>query len=351
MAINPWRSVRITGKRLADLCHRLAISLEAGVDIRKVWQREAENARGPHKAAFESIRDGVARGDSLTESINDTGLFPRLFCEMTEVGEQTGGLPDVYHRLSNHYQHAHERGRKFKQRLAWPLLELSAAVVIVGLMIAVLDMVGLTTLDGDPIDILGLGFTGGQGLLAYVVLVSIAVGTLSLLYLLARSGGLFSQLLQQLAMRIPGVGDSLQKIALARIAWALHLTLNVEMDLRRLAPLVLRASGSNFYERHSKQVTQAVGSGQTLHEAFSATGAFPYHFLDAVETAEESGQIVESMGRLSKQYEQEAESAMQTLATIASFAIWGGIMLVIAFMVIRMFQVVYLDRINEALAM
>ena len=112
-------------------------------------------------------------------------------------------------------------------------------------------------------------------------------------------------------MRLPGIGSSLEKIALSRLAWALHLTLNVEMDLRRVVPLVLRATGNDHYIRHTDQIVADVAAGHPLHVAFARSGAFPATFIDALAVAEESGQTVESMDRLSKRYEEEAEDGRQ----------------------------------------
>ncbi len=340
----------LTGKRLADLCHRLAISTESGIDIRRTWEREAQAASGGVGKAFALVHQGVASGDSLSVSLARTGgLFPRLFLEMVDVGEQTGTLSEVLHRLSDHYQRQHEMTRDFRRRLAWPMLQLGGAAVIIGILLGVLGALGAQRLNGEPIDVLGLGVTGMDALALYIeILVGLALGFFVLLHLIRR-GGLWLRPVQHLVMAIPGIGPALEKLCLARLTWALQLMLNVEMDLRRLVPLALRSTGSDYYTSHSKEITAAVAAGSPLHGAFASAGVFPPHFLDALYVAEESGQMVESMTRLSKQYEQEADSAIETLSTILSFAIWGGVMLLVAVLVVRLFKVLYVDMITDAL--
>ena len=70
----------------------------------------------------------------------------------------------------------------------------------------------------------------------------------------------------------------------------------------------------------------------------------------ALAVAEESGQLVESMGRLSRRYEEEAESAVKTLATIFGFLIALLVMTLITLMIFRIASF-YLGTINEALEM
>lgn len=341
---------RLSGKPLADLCHRLAISAESGIDIRRTWQREAEAARGQTKQAYRSVYDGVSAGDSLSVSLARTGrLFPRLFLEMVHVGEQTGSLPGVLHRLSDHYQGQAEMARDFRRQLAWPVIQLVAAVVIIGVLLMVLAALGAKTLNGDPIDVLGLGVTGTAAVSRYIQIVVFCMLLGFGLLAAIRRGVLNTRPLQRMVMRVPVVGPAVEKICLARLAWALHLTLNVEMDLRRLVPLALRSTGNDYYISRTKEITAAVAAGSPLHEAFTATGIFPPHFLDALYVAEESGQIVESMSRLSRQYQEEADHAIATLSKVLGFLIWAGIAAVIVVMIFRLFKVLYVDAINDAM--
>ena len=72
--------------------------------------------------------------------------------------------------------------------------------------------------------------------------------------------------------------------------------------------------------------------------------------MDAVRVGELSGTETESLDRLSVQYQERAKSALNTIATVASIVIWLGVMMLIAFMVMRIaLQVfgVYYDAIEE----
>jgi len=47
--------------------------------------------------------------------------------------------------------------------------------------------------------------------------------------------------------RIPGIGGPLQTLALSRLAWTLHLTMNTSMDVRRSLALSLRSTQNARY--------------------------------------------------------------------------------------------------------
>jgi type IV pilus assembly protein PilC len=343
-------SPRISSKDLGELSHRLAVETESGIDIRRTWKREVGSARPRIRGDFQHISDSVNRGESLSVAIAGTGqLFPPLFREIVDVGEKTGTLGRVFHRLSAHYRKVVEMQRLFLMSIAWPMIQLAMAIAVIGLLIWVLGIVA-TRNNGEPIDILGLGLIGNRGLLIYTNFV-IAVGLcIAGLVIAFRRGVFWLRPLQHLAMKIPALGGSLEKLALARLTWALHLTMNVEMDLRQLVPLVLRSTGNDYYIQHTDQATKLVATGHPIHEAFAATGAFPADFIDALEVAEESGAVVESMERLSKRYDDEAQSALKILTVFAGVAVWLLVMGLIILLIFRIFGF-YLGTINEAINM
>ncbi|MEM8865183.1 MAG: type II secretion system F family protein, partial [Planctomycetota bacterium] len=208
---------------------------------------------------------------------------------------------------------------------------------------------GTTRINGEPLDLLGFGVGGWAAVTLYVqILIGCTVLVLGLI-VGVRRGIVSLKPLQRWLLRVPKVGACIEKICMARLAWVLHLTLNVEMDLRQMVPLALRATGNDYYQQFSPSITKLVASGQPLHVAFGLAGPFPVHFIDALEVAEESGQISESMARLSAQYEQEAQASLRTLTTLLGAIIGGIIAVVIGAMIIRFVQVVYLDTLNDAL--
>ena len=340
---------QLSSKALAELCHRLAVETDAGIDIRRTWQREAESARGRFQPYFANVRDAVAKGDSLSMALARTGsVFPPLFLEMADVGEQTGTLGRVFHRLESHYRHQVHAQRVFLGAIAWPMLELAFAVVVIGILIWVLGIVARRS--GKTIDVLGFGLVGTPGLIIYANFIIVVGLCVTGLVVAMRRGVLWTRPLQRWLIQLPGVGGALQRIALARLTWALHLTLNVEMDLRRVVPLVLRATGNDHYIRHSDEIVRYLAAGDPLHLAFARSGAFPRDFIDALAVAEESGRLVESMDRLSRRYEEEAEAATKTLAVIMGFAVGGIVMGIIVILIFRLAGF-YLGTINEALEM
>jgi type IV pilus assembly protein PilC len=341
---------QLSNKALAELCHRLGVEHDAGIDIRRTLQRETEISRGRLRSYFAGIRDAVNRGDTLSEAFARTGkVFPQLFLEMTRVGEQTGTLGKVYGRLETHYRRQVKAERVFLGAIAWPLIELSMAILVIGGLIWILGIVAQRN-NGQPIDVLGFGLYGNRGLFIYTCFVIAAGCGVAAVAGGIRRGMLWTRPLQRAVIALPAVGNALERVAMARLTWALHLMLNVDVGLRRVVPLALRATANDYYARHSDDIVKSVTQGESISYAFARTGAFPRDFIDSLSAAEESGRIVESMGRLSDRYEEEAEAAVRTLSTVLGFVVGAIVMSFIVFLIFRLANF-YIGTINEAVHM
>ena len=342
-------SPRISTGALSQLCRRLATSLEAGVDVRTVCAREAEHATGlAARPRFRAISEAVNRGDSLSEALEDSGdYFPGLFREMTLVGERTGHLGEIFGRLADHYDEQIRRRRIFLVAISWPMVELSIAVVVIGLFIWILGIIGDSGKIPDP---LGFGL-GNEGLFNYVMFLA-AIGAVIFFVVYAlRRGVVWTQPIQRAVLRIPVLGKAVETMCLARMAWSLHLTMSTDMDVRQSLRLSLRSARNARYTAHMRSVDDSIVSGSSIHEAFLETGDYPSEFLDNLEVGEESGNLAESMATLSRQYQDRADAAMKVITMLAGLGVMLMVFAIIIFLIFSIFINMYMPPINETLDM
>jgi type II secretory pathway component PulF len=345
-------SPRISTSELARLCRRLATSLEAGVSLRTVWDREAKHAPGMRsRSRFRAISEAVNRGESLADAFAETGdYFPELFRDLALVGEKSGHLAESFVRLAEHYEEQIKLRRILLVASTWPAIELFLSLGVIGFLIWIMGPINSSFNRGNqkPIDPLGLGLMGTSGLAVYLTFLGMVALGLFLVYQAIRRGMVWTRPIQLFLLQLPVLGQALQNIAMARLTWAMHLTLEAGMDLRQALRTSLRATRNAHYTRHIRRVDRAIEAGNPVHEAFLETGAFTTHFLDAVRVGEDSGRLVESMGILSRQYGEQAEAALRALAVVGGFAVW---MLVAAIIIVFIFRLAffYINTLNSFL--
>jgi type II secretory pathway component PulF len=334
-------------RRLAQFCRRVGVSLEAGVDVRKVLDREVERAVRGERRGLEEICKAISAGRSLDEAFAAAdGLFPPMVHGMVHVGEQSGRMDEAFLKLADHYERQLSLRRTFIGGIIWPMIQLAAAVIIVGIVIWVMGIVG--KMAGEEVDILGLGLVGNRGLVIYVMfLIGAAIGGL-LLYRAAAAGLAFMKPVQHAVMSVPVLGNSLQTLALARLAWTLAVTHDTGMDTIRAVTLAVKNAQNVIFSGSLEQVTAVIRRGGTISDGLKATGDYPQDFVDALEVGEDTGQISESMAHLSKLYEERAKAALGALAVLAGFLVWGVVAAIIIVLIFR-FAMFYIGQINSLL--
>jgi type II secretory pathway component PulF len=337
---------RIGIKDLAGLCRRLAISLSAGVDVRTVWTREATQARGAAKQVYGSIRDAVARGSSVCDALDRTdGYFPVFFRELARVGEETGQLPEVFRRLAEHYEHQLHMRRTLLRAISWPMIELVVALAVVGVVILAMGVIPQLA----KTDMLGFGLRGFSGLMIYLAFLAAVGGTIYGVYRATVRGAAWAAPIQKALMRVPQLGTALETFALARLSWAMSVTLGSGMDLRKALELSLASTENVLYTQHAGRVSRSVSAGNEVYESLDATHVFPPRFVDAVQVGEQSGLLPETMANLSAQYQSEARLAMQVITALLGFLVFALIAMMIIFLIYQIFTNAYLGPINDAL--
>ena len=333
---------RISTHSLINLSQRVGTALRSGLDVRRVWEIETRHASGLVRPRMEDILQRISAGDPVAEAMRrQDGFFPPMFVQLVEVGETTGKLDEVLLRLAEHYQHQQQMHRNFWLGIAWPLIELVAAVAIIAFLIFILGVIG----EGMTIFGIPMGPTTAMLWLMACGFVAVFIG----LAAHALSRGYFGPGPVLFAMRIPVLGKCLESLALSRLTWSLALALESGMDARRAAEMSIRAAQNPYYESSLATVLGSIRANREFHESFRDGGVFPDEFLFSLEAAEIAGATSESLLRLAKEYEERARTSMKILTAIATVVVMLVVFSLIIAAIFTLFFQLYMKPINEAL--
>lgn len=341
---------QISLKQLAGLTNRIGMAHQAGLDMRMIWRHEHARARSLRmRSHFFAVMQAVENGSSLRDALDLCGdYFPILFREMVEVGETSGRIGETHLKLSQHYEHLLKVRRNFFLALIWPLAELCMAIFFIGILILVMGFISDMT--GTEVDILGLGLVGGKGFFIYCLFIASMVGILYAIYESVRRGMQWVKPIQMFALKIPLIGKVFTTMALSRISWALSMATDTSMDIRRAVALSLRTSFILKYSDTAPIIDEQLQLGNSLYDSFlQPQGVFPPDLLDAIHIGEHSGNLSETLGKVSEKYQQDAEAALKTLAVAGFFLVMTVVVFIMVAMIVQVFKVGYLDPINDAL--
>lgn len=341
---------RITIRQLSQLCRRIGTGVDAGLDDRSLWRREGERGAPAHRLAMQPVIASIEQGAPVAESLERAGkYFPELFVQMVRMSERSGRQGAVYRRLSEHYEHLLKLRSSFLAMIFWPFLELTAAILVIGLLILVLGWVATWT-GSEPIDLFGLGFspTGNFMLYATAVVAVIGGGTAVVMGLIK---GWFGAAPTALAMKIPVLGQTLKLMGLSRMAWSFGMAVDSGMPAQACMQVGLASSQNAYFLSLESEICGAIAGGAEFHQALARTAAFPDDFVDAVEAGELSGTVTETLERLSNEYRDRAAQLFQMVTVVGGFLVMAFVGLVIATAVILLYKRLVIDQYNELLQM
>ena len=90
---------------VATFCKTLSTLLDSGVPILEAFGILSNMTNNDViKTAIVQTREMIVEGSNISISMSATGFFPNVAIKMTQVGEESGSLPAVLDKTSEHYE-------------------------------------------------------------------------------------------------------------------------------------------------------------------------------------------------------------------------------------------------------
>ncbi len=132
---------------LARFAHYFALLYNAGMPVLDcIAMCEGVVGNAYVKKALAKAREDVANGQSISQSLEDTGLFPSLVLRLIKMGERTGDLGQALDNVNYFYRRDVDEAVAKMQEMIEPALNILIGLIIGWVMLSVLgpvyDMIG-----------------------------------------------------------------------------------------------------------------------------------------------------------------------------------------------------------------
>ncbi|MEP3481937.1 MAG: type II secretion system F family protein [Fuerstiella sp.] len=346
-----FRNPQISPKALETFCRSMHRMLGSGVPIRKSLKTSSSKSRDARlSSTVADVITDVSAGRDLTSAFRQHEIhYPDLYLDLLNVGEQTGALPEVFNGLAEYYEARNRRMKELRAEITWPVVQLFAAILIIGLVIFITGVFS-SSAGGEPADILGIGLVGTKGAITWF---SVCFGTMGMglvAYLMVTRTTTGKAALDPFLMAIPGVGGCMRSFAIARFSWCFALSQQAGMSIKPSLESSMKATANGQFIMGTDRIWEDLHAGETFADALAGSQLFPEQYLNIVETAEASGTVPETLDRLSEQFDEDAHRSMQWLTNVFAKSVWVLVGLFIAFVVIN-FVLNYVAILDGAINM
>ena len=309
---------------------------QAGVGIRDSLHQITPHSRREADEIRETL-DQLGSGATFSESLSGrTRWLPDFDRLMIEAGENSGQLDQTLRILSEHYEHRSSLIRQVLLKLAYPVL-------LIHFIILMPAIIGFgQALVGTSSTTIFSAFTPSLATLA----VSYGAVFAIIYFSQANRGYGVRSFLEKIWHKIPGFGNALKEIKLARLAFSLHALLNAGVTVREAWQSAASSSGSPWLATLVARLLPKIDAGLTPAEVVRSEPEFPLIFRDLYSTGETAGQLDDSLPRLAKHFQETGVRHLVTSAAIATAIVYGVVAIAVAFIVISFWMNLYGSIMN-----
>lgn len=270
--------------------------------------------------ALRAIIEDLVSGQTVSAAMSrHTHIFLPLYINIVRVGEETGDLDEAFLRLYHYLDTDKLTLEKIKAALFYPATVLIA--VIVAVMFLMAKVIPKFALIFEKFDLeLPLQtriIIGASNFFAdyWWLLLLITIVTIVALrnYVKTETGKLKWH---RYKLRIPKVGDILQRALLARFSRAFAMSNSAGVPILSGLTITARAVDNAYMEAKINAMRNDVERGETLSRAARSTQLFTPLALQMLEVGEETGRLDEMMQEVAEFYEREVAYDVQNISKI-----------------------------------
>jgi len=316
------RKTKITSKDITILSRQLATMMSAGVPLVQAFDIIGKGHENPvMQEMIIAIKTDIEGGTAVADAIKKyPEHFDYLFVNLVRAGEQAGILDNLLDKIATYKEKTESLKGKIKKALVYP-----AAVIGVAVLVTAIIMIFVVPQFKEMFASFGAELPAftlivvsiSEVVAAYWWLIAIAMFGAGYMFIRARKhNDTFRESTDRLALRIPIIGEVLNKAALARFSRTTATMFAAGVPLVEALQSVAGSTGSSVYEKIVIDMREEVATGQSLQVAMSQHKRFPHLMNQMVAIGEESGALDTMLGKVADFYEEEVDNTIDALSSL-----------------------------------
>jgi type IV pilus assembly protein PilC len=341
----PRHDKSISGNDFLVFNQQFNTLVKAGIPILKALDLLAQRAAVPKlRPIIGEVRRLVADGTSLSEALEQQGIFSKVYTTSILAGEKSGNLSGVLDYYISYQRITTGLRKKLISTLIYPIILVCAAVGIVTYLVgwvipkfAVLYSDLNIVLPTPTRFLLALTVTYRPFLLAGVAVIVLGI-LAGLAWSRTEQGGL---ILERIRMRLPLIGETLVKFQMAQFCRTLSTLLTGGTPLVQAMETSGGALKGRLLSGAISDAAQLVRDGQNLQDALATTNLIPDLALEMIEVGEASGALAPMLASVSEFYEDDVNNRLTNMVSFIEPAILVFMAMIIAFILIALYLPIF----------
>jgi MSHA biogenesis protein MshG len=310
---------KVTLEDLILFCKQMHALTRSGIPIVRAIIGLAETTRNKTlEKILTDIGNFLSRGNTLTNALKmHNKIFPPLFISLINVGESTGHLDNAFAKLVTHLEMERDTRRRIGSALRYPILVISAvfvAIFIVNVFVIPSFASVFAKFGADLPLATRILLSISHFFIRYwwVLIGGIVITGIALLRYAQTPQGAYQ--LDRYKLKVPLVGDLLNRIALSRFARTFAMLYSAGVPIVQTIDTAGEAIGNLYISAAVKKMRSGIERGDSLARTANSTGMFTPLILQMIAVGEESGSVDKLLNDVADFYDEEVDYEIKRLA-------------------------------------
>src|SRR6267154_773323 len=343
---------KLSGNDFLILNQQFNTLIKAGLPILKALDLLATRATAPKlRPILVQVRDRVREGKSLSEAIEEAGVFSKVFSTAILAGEKSGNLSGVLEYYIAYQKVSTSVKKRIVASLVYPVLLVSVAILVVTYLVTVV-IPKFTLLYRDMnvelpaatriLIALTVDYRAAMlGVIAGAILLAIGV----FFWSRSEEGG---AAFDRMKFKLPLIGETNLKFQVSQFCRTLATLLTGGTPLLAGLQTAADAMYSPLLRSSVSRATRLVREGESRDAALAQTAIMPDLALDMIDVGESSGALAPMLNSVAEFYEEEVSIRLAAIVALIEPAILIFMGVLVAFILISLYLPIFSFSVSGA---
>lgn len=340
-------SKKITPFDIAMLTRQMATMMKAGVPLVQSFDIVTDGLENKGlQDLVMTIRNEISSGTSFAGALRKHPKhFDDLYCNLVDSGEKAGALEKMLDRIATYLEKTELLKKKVKKAMTYPIAVVVVAIVVTAILLVKVVPQFESLFQGFGAELpvftqMVVRLSEWMQTWWFVVLLGI-VGTIFLFKEANRRSQKFSDTVDKYILKIPVMGEIIDKSAVAKFGRVLSTTFAAGVPLVDALDSVAGATGNAVYRDAIQRIKNDVSSGTQLQASMREQGVFPVMAVQLTAIGEESGNLDEMLEKVAEHYEGVVDDMVDNLTALMEPMIMSVLGVLVGGLIIAMYLPIF----------
>ena len=297
---------------LSAFCDQLSMIVSAGLSLYEgisILQEDASDEETGKILA--GISDSLSQGQSFHQALEASGAFPKYVLDMTEIGESSGKLEDVFKSLSQYYKREESIQGSIRNAVTYPItmiiMMLAGIVVLIVKVLPVFHQI-YASLGSDLTGFAGRLMSISNSLNRYMFVFIIVLAVLALAIVIVYHSAY--------GVRIRKKSKYAMGVAASRFANCMALALSSGLDSDQGMEFAGQLVDNPYMAARIEKCRELTASGKGFAEAVLEADIFDKIYVSMLTISFRTGLLDETMQKISEKYEEAVDKQISRFISV-----------------------------------